>query len=125
MTPLHASNSAPLHISTMIIWQNNMKLHSNIIASNFQNLLSISFILSLMNPTTLISHRLPPFLSNHLPYFFFRYSLSFGDSLPRYTRLRSNTVQLSPSGKFIFSKLDASAPGIIESFQKTCLSSFP
>lgn len=42
--PLHDSNSAPLHKSTTNIWHNNMTPQSSIIASNFQNRLSVSFI---------------------------------------------------------------------------------
>lgn len=42
--PLHDSNSTPLHKSTTNIWHNNMTPQSSIIASNFQNRLSVSFI---------------------------------------------------------------------------------
>ena len=44
--PLHDSNSVPLHKSTTNIWQNNMTPQISIIASNFQNRLSVSFIFS-------------------------------------------------------------------------------
>ena len=43
--PLHDSNSAPLHKSATNIWHNNMTPQSSIIASNFQNRLSVSFII--------------------------------------------------------------------------------
>lgn len=43
--PLHDSNSTPLHESTTNIWHNNMTPQSSIIASNFQNRLSVNFII--------------------------------------------------------------------------------
>ena len=43
--PLHDSNSTPLHKSMTNIWHNNMTPQSSIIASNFQNRLSVSFII--------------------------------------------------------------------------------
>ena len=57
--PLHDSNSAPLHKSMTSIWHNNMTPQSSIIASNFQNRLSVSFIANLLSDGTKITDFAP------------------------------------------------------------------
>ena len=57
--PLHDSNSAPLHKSMTNIWHNNMTPQSSIIASNFQNRLSVSFIANLLSDGTKITDFAP------------------------------------------------------------------